>query len=365
MTKNQQICSKCLNDTTIRGISFDENGKCSVCNHFEKWEDKLKDFENLEKMWLKRVNDAKNCKNKGKYDVLIGISGGKDSTFVLHQLIKKYDLKVLAFTIDNGFLNKWARERIDEITKSLNVDHQYVNFDKKILSSFYQFSVKMTSAPCTACSYFVYSSTIKLAIQHKIPMAVHGRSTYQMLRFFAPNSRDPFLPFVYSALNEYNEEDLRMTYNEIINQIKSVFPEAFYEKLSSFMPNFEKEKPVEFLPYFIYHDYDEKKIVNFLEENTVWKKPDSFDVLTHFDCDAHDASGYLYEIAEQRPHILPELSTMIRLGKITKEEAIKRLNAEKFSKIPQKSLESLAKMTNLTVEELIKNAELLAKKVEK
>jgi hypothetical protein len=359
---NQKICSKCLNDTTIKGITFDKNGTCSVCNHFEKWKDKLTDFENLEKMWLTRVENAKNCKTKGKYDALIGISGGKDSTFVLYQLIKKYNLKVLAFTIDNGFLNQWARNRIDEIVKFLGIDHQYISFDKKILSSFYQFSVKMTSAPCTACSYFVYSSTIKLAIKHKIPMAVHGRSTYQMLRFFSPNSKDSFLPFVYSSLKDYNEQELKNTYNKIIDQIRKNFPTKFYEQLSSFMPNFEKEKPVEFLPYFIYHDYDENKIVDFLEKHSVWKKPKTFNVLTHFDCDAHDASGFLYEIAEKRPHILPEISTMIRLGKITKPEAIKRLSSEKFKQIPEKSLEALSKMTNITVEELINNAKLLAKK---
>ena len=79
-------------DTTDKNIIFDENGVCDHCNNYKK---------NIEKDWENAINNqrfellkdiAKKIKEDGKgqeYDCLIGISGGPDSSFMLHFVVNE------------------------------------------------------------------------------------------------------------------------------------------------------------------------------------------------------------------------------------------------------------------------------------
>jgi len=355
----EQICCRCLNDIFVQGISFNDEGLCSICEEYERWQERLEDYEVLEKLWLKRLA---NCKGNGKYDVVLGVSGGKDSTYVLSKLVKKYNMKVLTFTIDNGFLNDWGRDRIQSVTDFLGIDHCFVPVEQDKLTAFYRYSIELTGAPCTACSYFIYATTVSLASKHGISLAVHGRSRSQMLRFFSPENQDPFLPFLYAGLQPADEHTIRATYEKAFTIIKESFSQEFYTQIRAFLPDLSQGKPAEFLPYFLYHSYDEERIVDFIQEHVGWSRPDNFETLSHYDCDAHDAAGYLYEIAETRPHIVPEISVLIRSGMISRQEALSRIEKEKFREPPEKSLDALSSLTGFDRERLVGFAQLIAKR---
>ncbi|HQH27883.1 MAG TPA: hypothetical protein PLP17_10850 [Oligoflexia bacterium] len=57
-----------------------------------------------------------------KYDCLVPISGGKDSSYVLYYLAKVLGLRVLAFFFDNGFICSFARENVQNMCGSMGVD---------------------------------------------------------------------------------------------------------------------------------------------------------------------------------------------------------------------------------------------------
>lgn len=356
---NRRVCNICLNDETVSEITFNADGICSYCEEFENWRHKLENYTALEQLWLERVEKYR---GKGRYDALMGISGGKDSAYVLHHLVNNYKLRVKAFTFENGFLTDWARQRIKSIVEELQVDHSFVRYPEEVLSGQYKTAIKLTGAPCAACSIILYATSVALAMKLYIPMAIHGRSRPQMLRYFSKGSNDPFIPFVYVALEHAGETDLSAVYNEVIRKIKRKFSEETLRAVEEYFPELSGEKCVEFVPYFLYHRYDEREIVNFLETKTTWEKPDGYDLLTHFDCIVHDAAGYLYEIAEGRPHILPELSFMIRAGFISKDQALERFKKEKFGAMPVRSMEELARYTRLEVHDLISLAENVVQK---
>ena len=127
--RNNQVCTRCVNDKTVKHISFNNEGVCSFCTSYEKDYDKLHDYKNLEKLFLTKLNPS----GSYDYDCAVGFSGGKDSTYVLYKLVKEYKLKVYAFTLDNGFLSDEAKERINEIVNDLGVKHEYVECDTALL----------------------------------------------------------------------------------------------------------------------------------------------------------------------------------------------------------------------------------------
>ncbi|MCX8131513.1 MAG: hypothetical protein N3I35_15650 [Clostridia bacterium] len=340
-----ELCKCCVNDRSVSGIKFDETGTCSYCSEYYRYEDKLNDFDCLEKLWMERINTYK---GKGPYDAIMGISGGKDSTYVLYQLVNTYKLKVLAVSVDNGFLNDWSKDRIASITSELGVEHRYITYPEELLKKLYVSSIKAVASPCIACSYMIYMGSISYAAELGIPMMIHGRSPAQMLKYFSSEkSPDMVIPFLFSSLKHINEVNLDNTYKDVYDSFKRIFPVEFMDDLTPLYPDFKGKQPVEFMPYFVYHKYNETEMVDFLEKHMKWKRPDNYELMSHYDCDAHDAGGYLYEIAEGRPHIMPELSVAVRQGLISRDEAIKTLYRSQMSSLPEKSMNALSKYVGL------------------
>ena len=123
--KSQKICKNCVMDITDTDIIFDKNGFCDHCNLFyfrdhENWTQaisgkKLIELEN-------EVRLIRDSKNNSEYDCLIGISGGCDSSYLLHYLVKECGLNPLCLHIDGGWNTKGAVNNIRNLITKLNVD---------------------------------------------------------------------------------------------------------------------------------------------------------------------------------------------------------------------------------------------------
>jgi len=122
--KDYQICTNCIMDTTDPEIYFDENG---VCNHCLKFENQLKKnwFPNEEgkKKLDAIINQIKRDGKNKKYDCVIGLSGGVDSSYLAYILKKLYpELRILAVHIDGGWNSELAVHNIENIVKILGID---------------------------------------------------------------------------------------------------------------------------------------------------------------------------------------------------------------------------------------------------
>ncbi len=115
-------CSKGLWDISVPGITFDENG---ISNYAKiQWE-LMKSYPRGQKGqddWNLIVKHAKEKGQKKKYDCIVGISGGVDSSYLLYLIKEKYQLRPLAVTLDNGWSSEIAVKNIKLITDALNVD---------------------------------------------------------------------------------------------------------------------------------------------------------------------------------------------------------------------------------------------------
>ena len=113
-------CSRCLMDTTAKGIEFDEQGVCNYCRDFEKLllqGPKQRINLSLEALVEQIKNDG-----KGKpYDCIVGVSGGVDSSYTLVK-VKELGLRPLAVHMDNGWDSELAANNIKNLVEGLGVD---------------------------------------------------------------------------------------------------------------------------------------------------------------------------------------------------------------------------------------------------
>ena len=120
-------CKSCVLDKNIGELSLNERGICKWCEEISSSKNDIKYFEKLESL-VDRI------KSKGQfdgYDCITGISGGVDSSYVLH-LLKELNLKPLVVHFDNGWNNGVSSQNIAELCKQLDFDlYTYViDFEK-------------------------------------------------------------------------------------------------------------------------------------------------------------------------------------------------------------------------------------------
>lgn len=122
IAKPYQVCTRCVMDTSDDFIKFDENGVCMRCREFEsrilpKW-NYGKGHEDELKQLIGRVKKSGVGKD---YDCLLGLSGGLDSTYLLHLAVKEWGLRPFVFHIDCGWNLPVAENNIRKVCDALSV----------------------------------------------------------------------------------------------------------------------------------------------------------------------------------------------------------------------------------------------------
>lgn len=110
----ETTCNRCLFTSKIANIN-ETTGQCEYCDIHDELEKQSKGAD------LESVLDKIKAK-KGKYNCLIGISGGLDSSTLLYLAVKKWNLKPLVIHFDNNYNTLVAKENMDNLIKTLDVD---------------------------------------------------------------------------------------------------------------------------------------------------------------------------------------------------------------------------------------------------
>lgn len=118
-----QICTQTVLDSTYPGITFGASGVCNFVNDFQKnvipnWHvDKVGKLR-LEQLVAKIKSDGKG----GDFDCLLGLSGGVDSSYMLHTMVKDFGLRPLVFHVDGGWNSELAVHNINKLVDKLKLD---------------------------------------------------------------------------------------------------------------------------------------------------------------------------------------------------------------------------------------------------
>ena len=118
-----QTCSCCVMDTTDEDIVFDEKGVCQRCDEYQqrilRWWNYGKGHEQeLNKL----IGDIKKSGEGKKYDCILGLSGGLDSTYLLHLAVNEWGLRPFVFHVDAGWNLPVAETNIQRICDKLNLE---------------------------------------------------------------------------------------------------------------------------------------------------------------------------------------------------------------------------------------------------
>lgn len=170
------ICTRCILDSTASDIWFDESGVCKYC----KIHDEMEKTHPLGEEGAKRLRQLlEKIKKEGinkEHDCIVGVSGGRDSTFTLLTAVR-LGLRPLAVHFDNGWNSEISVSNIKKATSKLGVDLHTVVADweefKDLQVAFLKASVPDADIPS---DYAIYSVLYQVAAQEGIKYILNGHS---------------------------------------------------------------------------------------------------------------------------------------------------------------------------------------------
>ena len=118
-----KVCASCVMDTTDTALTFDEQGVCPRCNEYrqriaKEWNHGKGHEQELEKL----LNEIKKSGEGKKYDCILGLSGGLDSSYLLHLAVAKWGLRPFVFHVDAGWNLPVAEQNIRRICDKLGLE---------------------------------------------------------------------------------------------------------------------------------------------------------------------------------------------------------------------------------------------------
>ena len=183
-------CTRCVLSERFPNIQFNEDGICQFCDHEEKGGLRSEQLAQMCKKIASTVEKTQKNAVERDHDVLLCFSGGKDSTYTLKLLLEKYHLRVITFTMDNGFLSADAFKNIKHVTDCLGVDHITERPPQSFISKLYMKSafedffvgdsLTRASAICSSCRMTFTALAVQTAVERSIPLIAAGYSRGQI-----------------------------------------------------------------------------------------------------------------------------------------------------------------------------------------
>lgn len=304
------ICSRCILDTTVPEIVFDEKGICNYCKLHDVLTQEYplnksgqRDFRNL----IRQIKE----KGKGKkYDCVVGVSGGVDSSFSLYQAVKA-GLRPLAVHFDNGWNSEIAVSNIQTICTKLKVDLYTYVVDweefKNLQISFLKAAVPDAEIPT---DIGILGTLFKVAEQEGIGYIFNGHSF----------RTEGIAPVGWTYMDGRYISSVHKKFGQI--PLKT-FPNF---TLSHFF-YYTFIKPIKVIPILNYLPYVKKEAGEILTSELDWRYYGGHhheSIYTRF-----FQSYYLpkkFGIDKRKR----ELSARVRMGKVKREEALQKLKDKPY-----------------------------------
>ncbi len=119
------VCRKTVMNTSDPSTVLDAGG---VSNHYHKFDQILRPrweyshSQEAQKSLERIVAQIKKSSSGKDFDCLLGLSGGLDSSYMLHKMVTEYGLRPLVFHVDGGWNSEVSSHNINALVDKLGVD---------------------------------------------------------------------------------------------------------------------------------------------------------------------------------------------------------------------------------------------------
>ncbi|MFK7888465.1 MAG: amino acid adenylation domain-containing protein [Gammaproteobacteria bacterium] len=259
-TAEETFCQRCGLSGRHPNARLDNDLVCHICRvYHDERERALKYFGSLDD--LQRIVDSviKNAPNKP--DSMMLLSGGKDSTFALCQLVDM-GLTPLVFTLDNGFISEGAKANMRRVTDKLGLE--LIVGSTPAMNEIFVDSLRRFSNVCNGCFKTIYTLSVQLARQRGIRHIFTGLSRGQV---FETRVADQFTQRIFDpAQIDQNVIEARKAYHRADDAVSRNMDVSVFENDDIF-------DEIQYVDFYRYTDVSLDEMLNYLAHRVPWVRP--------------------------------------------------------------------------------------------
>ncbi len=250
-----KVCTNCIYDERVPSISFDEDGVCNYCHQLESLKNEYGTGKEKGQKKFEDIVDKIKKDGKGKkYDCIIGVSGGTDSSYMLY-LTKKMGLRPLAVHYDNTWNSAIATENIRKVLTALDIDlYTYVVDNKESDDIFRAFFLADVAGLDAATDLALAEVMYRAAWKYKVKYVFEGHS-------FIEEGITPM------GSNYFDGKYIKSIHKKFGKLPMKTYPLMTFSRFIfwTVFARIQKIRP------FWYIDYNKKDAKAFLEKEYKWK----------------------------------------------------------------------------------------------
>jgi tRNA(Ile)-lysidine synthase TilS/MesJ len=346
-----KTCKRCVLPDTYPGIHFDRDGVCNFCKEqktLRNEEVRADDFENEAEL----IECMKKWKNpKVKYDVLVPLSGGVDSSNALIVIVEKYGLRALGFHNDHGYEDEIATLNVKNLCKSLNVDLLIMQQDIKFMKQLWKYiaETKVNGLnSCYVCGNILYLNAVEAAHNFHIPLVINGYSKGQAAQVGDTEKGHDLLEKLIDAAMQTGDKEFIREFMRKYEYLEKRVPYTGRQDLN----NPGKSGKMLFVPFYIFDFYkiDKEKLKRKIRKRFDWQTMKMSYPSNTTNCEMVWLNTYidLKKMGYSNYHI--EYAELVRRQEFTRDQALQDLEFNP----PAGLLERLAEEVGLNHTEFAK-----------
>jgi len=333
-------CKKCVLPARVVGLSAD--GVCALCRSDDGSLHYRGEQALLELLEASRRQAAR---RGAKYDCIVPVSGGKDSTYALHQMVTRHHMRTLAFYYESPFAEETSKQNLDNAVRILGVE-LVRNTDSREQQRYLKRNLRciglepprrrglVAGLLCTACNEGYKNRAYALAAEHKVNLIMQGGCPVEpdLMAFRElgkrPSRRSEYLRVAARELWELITD--RFFHDRAYHKNISLYTPMLLSLAGRVIPAAQSRFPPD-ITRVSYHDFipwDEQRIVSTLSEELQWRRPPGRSTTTRFDCKVHSLLEGLRKKYLGVSEVEVMYSMMIRKGMLTRQEALRRVEQE-------------------------------------
>ena len=304
---DKQICTRCVLDSGVPGIRFDEDGVCNYCHMHDRLAEKYELSEANQRKFEKLLAKIRASGKGRKYDSIVGISGGRDSTYCLYKA-KELGLRPLAVCVDNGWHAAVAQENVRKVVEALNVDLKVVKTDWQELRPMYTAFLR-ASVPsvCGPCFVGTISHLYKVAVEENIKYIILGASF----------KTEGIVPLKWNYIDgKYFER--------IVKKFAGIDARDYNKTTITNLLNYALIKKIKVIQLPLYVEYNNERIDQVLKEKVGWIDGGGH----HFDCTYKPLALHVRNRKFDVDPRKVSYSALVRSKEMTRESALRLLKEE-------------------------------------
>lgn len=339
MNREYKVCTNCVMDTSDSKIVFDEKGVCDHCNTF--YQDILPNWHTDEKGRKKLESIVQRIKAEGRnndFDCILGMSGGVDSSYLLHLAVVELGLKPLVFHVDAGWNSQQAVNNIEVLVDGLNLDlyTDVINWEemKDLQLSFFKSGVSHIDTPQ---DHAFFATMYKFAHRYKVNTILTGAN------YSTECIRNP-KEWMYFQSDSKQVKDIHNQYGSIPLKDFPLTNILWHKVYLKYFKNIKVVSPLNYMPY------SKKEAISTLKEKYGWQEYPQKHFESRFT--RFYESYWLYEKFGFDVRRV-QFASLILTGQMTREEALLELEKLPYDKDNIiHDFEFVAKKIGISTEEL-------------